>query len=246
MTVLAIIPARYESSRFPGKPLAMIAGKPMIVRVWERTQQARSVDQVIVATDDERIMEVCREWDMEVVLTASDHPTGGDRVAEVAAKMSADIYVNVQGDEPVIAPSSIDAVVECLKEALPRGIEVSTVYLPGASEEQEASTSVVHLVPALDGTVLTLSRLAAPCSYKAPYRRNVHLGLYAYTPEALAKYAKRTYGPVGESEDIELLRFLEYGDKIACVPVTEPSIGVDNPKDIARVEELIAEQEKRA
>jgi 3-deoxy-manno-octulosonate cytidylyltransferase (CMP-KDO synthetase) len=246
VTTLAIIPARYQSSRFPGKPLAMIAGKPMIAHVWERTQKAERVDRVIVATDDARIMEACGERGIEAVMTASHHPTGGDRVAEVAARMPADIYVNVQGDEPAIAPSSIDRVVACLERALPRGIEVATAYLEGASPEQEASTSVVHLVPALDGTVLTLSRVAVPCAYKAPYRRNVHLGLYAYAPKALVRYAGRQYGPVGRSEDIELLRFLEYGDRIACVAVTEPSVGVDHPEDIPRVEALLTARTRQS
>jgi 3-deoxy-manno-octulosonate cytidylyltransferase (CMP-KDO synthetase) len=242
MTTLAVIPARYRSSRFPGKPLAMIAGKPMIAHVWNRVKKAERIDRALVATDDDRIIDACRHYGIDAIMTGPHHPTGGDRVAEVAANSSADIYVNVQGDEPTIAPAAIDKVVACLEQALPRGIDVATAYLMGATPEQEASRSVVHLVPALDGTLMILSRLPVPCAYKTPYQRNIHLGLYAYSPQALVRYATRDYGPVGRSEDIELLRFLEYGERIACVAVSEPSIGVDHPEDIARVEALLARE----
>jgi 3-deoxy-manno-octulosonate cytidylyltransferase (CMP-KDO synthetase) len=242
MTVLAVVPARYASTRFPGKPLVAIAGKPMVWHVWERTRQATTIDEVVVATDDDRIKTTCDALGIPVVMTSSEHATGTDRLAEVASWKPADIYVNVQGDEPLISPLAIDRVVDCLRQALPQGIEVSTCYLEGATPEQEASTSAVHLVPTLDGKVLALSRLPVPCAFKAPFRRNIHVGLYAFTGAALRRFASRAIGPVEASESIELLRFMEYGDGVACLPVAEPAIGVDHPEDIARVEALMARE----
>ena len=242
MTVLAIIPARYASTRFPGKPLAMIAGRPMIAHVWERASAARSVDAVVVATDDERIAALCRENGMDVEMTRADHPTGTDRLAEVAARRKAEVYVNVQGDEPLIDPAAIDSCVDCLKDAMARGIEVGTVYLEDATEEQQASPSCVQLVPTPDGCVMTFSRLPVPSGFVDDFPRTVHIGLYAFTAEALAKFAARDPGPVERAESIELLRFLEFGDRIACRPVPPGSIGVDHPEDIARVEAILAQK----
>jgi 3-deoxy-manno-octulosonate cytidylyltransferase (CMP-KDO synthetase) len=240
MTVVAVIPARWASSRFPGKPLAPIAGKPMLRHVWERACRAVRIDGVVVATDDERIMEACGTWGADAVLTAAHHETGTDRLAEVALVRPADLYVDVQGDEPLIEPAAIDAVVGCLEDALPRGIEVATVYLEGATAEQEASPSVVHLVPTVDGRVLTVSRLPVPCAFRAPYVRTVHVGLYAYTRAALMRFAAWPVGPVEAAESMELLRFLEHGEAVACRPIAERSLGVDHPEDIARVEAILA------
>ena len=241
MKVTAVIPARWGSSRFPGKPLADIAGKPMIAHVWARTRQAKRVDVTILATDDERIAECCECLGMTYQLTSSAHPTGTDRLAEVASSNNADIFVNVQGDEPLIEPAAIDAVVEILQRRLDEGIDVSTAYIEGATPEQEQSDSVVHLVPTRDGCVLALSRLPIPRAFKDDYVRNVHVGLYAFTPDALMRYAGRSQGPVERSESIELLRFLEYGERIACVAVPVGSIGVDHPDDIVRVEARLAQ-----
>jgi 3-deoxy-manno-octulosonate cytidylyltransferase (CMP-KDO synthetase) len=236
---LAVIPARWRSSRFPGKPLAAIAGVPMIRRVWERVLDA-GLDDVVVATDDERIARYCAGAGMACEMTSPDHATGTDRLAEIAARRAADVYVNVQGDEPLIDPEAIRAVATRLREALPFGVEVSTGYIEGASPEQESSTSVVHLVPTLDGCVLTFSRLPVPCAFRAPFRRTVHVGLYAFTGAALNRFAARLPGPVEQAESIELMRFLEYGERIACVPVPPGSIGVDLPEDVARVEAILA------
>ena len=242
MRTIAIIPARYASSRFPGKPLAPIAGRPMIQHVWERVARCRSLAAALVATDDARIADTCIRLGMEVEMTSDRHETGTDRLAEVASRCPADIYVNVQGDEPLIDPGAIDAVTHCLATALPRGIGVATAYLEGATPEQEASACSVHLVPTLDGCVLTLSRLPVPCTVgDAPYRRCVHVGLYAFTGPALAAFATRRRGPVERAESIELMRYLEYGDRIACVPTRPGSVSVDRPEDIARVEAVLAE-----
>lgn len=240
MTVLAVIPARYASTRFPGKPLVPIAGRPMIHHVWDRVRQCALLDAALVATDDERIAAYCRDNGIDAVMTSPDHETGTDRVAEVAEKRPARVYVNVQGDEPLIEPASIDAVAGCLVDALPRGIGVSTAYIPHASAEQMESTSSVHLVPTLDGCVMTFSRLPVPCPFKETFPRTVHVGLYAFTGQALRDFAGRQRGPVERAESIELMRYLEYGDRIACVPVKPGSIGVDRPEDVALVEAILA------
>ncbi|MAF49580.1 MAG: 3-deoxy-manno-octulosonate cytidylyltransferase [Rhodospirillales bacterium] len=239
MSTLAIIPARMASTRFPGKPLAEIAGKPMIAWVWERASKAASVDRVVVATEDQAIAEYCAGNGIEAVMTSSDHLTGTDRGAEVAAAIDADIYVNVQGDEPLIDPDSIDAVVACLQDNLGRGIEVSTGYIEGANDEQMMDPSVVHLVPTLDGCVMMLSRYPLPYAMAEEMRRTRHVGLYAFTGPALRRFAGWERGPVERAESGEMLRFLEHGERIACVAVAPGSIGVDTPEDAARVADIL-------
>ncbi|MBF8274157.1 MAG: 3-deoxy-D-manno-octulosonate cytidylyltransferase [Magnetococcales bacterium] len=240
--VLAVIPARWKSQRFPGKPVALIARVPMIVRVWRQVAQAKTVHGVVVATDDERIASVCRDHGVACEMTSPDHATGTDRLAEVASRQGAEVYVNVQGDEPIIQPQSIDAVVTCLLAARGRGIHISTGYIEGATPEQEASASCVHLVPTMDQCVLTFSRLPIPMSFREPFRRNVHVGLYAFTASALRQFATWEQGPVERAESIELIRFLEHGQRIACIPIPAGSIGVDHVEDIARVEAVLAKR----
>ncbi len=239
MDVVAVIPARWASTRFPGKPLQTIAGKAMIHHVRDQTIQAESVDRVLIATDDERIREYCEAEGLNYVMTRDDHPTGSDRLAEVAEKVSADVYINVQGDEPLIDPASIDAVGKCLLENLERGIEVSTGYIEGASDDQLDNPSVVHLAPTLDGCVLTLSRFPVPFPMAETTPRTVHVGLYAFTGAALKRYADWERGPIERAESIEILRFMERGERIACVPVAPGSIGVDTPEDLAAVEAIL-------
>ena len=243
MNVLAVIPARWKSKRFPGKPLYKLAGREMIARVWDRVIKTPSVNEVVVATDNDEIADFCHLNEINVIMTLEDHPTGSDRVAEVATKISADIYVNVQGDEPLIEPIAIDAVTRCLIEGVKRGIEVSTGYIETATNDQLDDPSVAHLVPALDGTVITFSRLPVPYPMMEPMERTVHVGLYAFTGNALKKFSAWEQGPVEKAESIEVLRFLEHGERVACVPVAEGSIGVDTPADAERVETILAQLE---
>ena len=241
MRVVAVLPARWQSSRFPGKPLAEIDGIPMIVRVYQRTAQATLLDQVVVATDDQRIAALCRDWDIPVRMTAADHPTGTDRVAEIAAAVPADIYVNVQGDEPLIDPRAIDRVIGVLQAKLSDGVTVATAYRGGCTDADALNPSVVHLVTDQCGTVLTLSRAPVPHHFVEKPDRTVHVGLYAFTGAALGAFTARPRGPVERCESIELFRFLEYGDRIACTDLTDlpHSIGVDHPGDIAKVEAIL-------
>ena len=211
----------------------------MIVRVCEQVRKCSFVDRIVVATDDERIAAVCSQAAIEVKMTAGHHLTGTDRLIEASRGISAEIYLNVQGDEPLIAPSSVGTVIELYRRSVPSGVDVATVYLEGATPKQEASTAVVHLVPTQNERIMTLSRLPVPCGFQAAYRRNIHVGLYAYSPAALERFASRSPGPVELSESIELMRFLEHGEAVACAPVIEPSIGVDYPDDIVRAEAML-------
>jgi 3-deoxy-manno-octulosonate cytidylyltransferase (CMP-KDO synthetase) len=244
MTALAVIPARWKSTRFPGKPLADIAGRPMIAWVWDQAKKAKTIDRVVLATDDDKIADYCRTHDMEVVMTSPDHQTGSDRLAEVARKVKADIYVNVQGDEPLIEPEAIDTVTRCLMDALKRGIEVSTGYVEKAEDNELDNPSVGHLVPTVDGCVMAMSRFPIPFPMAEKMQRTRHVGLYAFTGAALQRYATWERGPVERAESIELLRFLEHGERVACVPVPPGSIGVDHPADAERVAAIIRARQK--
>ena len=239
MKVLGVIPARWASTRFPGKPLKQIAGKAMIHWVWDQTKKSAIISEVVIATDDKRIADYCRINDLDFVMTSSSHPTGSDRLAEVADKISADVYVNVQGDEPLIEPEAIDAVTSCLLTAMDRGIELATGYIEKASGEQLDDPSIVHLVPSMDGCVITFTRLPVPYPLAETMQRTVHVGLYAFTRKALKLFSKLERGPVERAESIEVIRYLEHGYRIACVPVTPGSFGVDTPEDLIKVEAIL-------
>ncbi len=241
MKVLAVIPARWRSSRFPGKPLAKILGKTMIQRVYEQVQKTEEVTDILLATDDEKIFNYCKENNLNVIMTSSDHATGTDRVAEVAEKIDADIYVNVQGDEPVIPPEAIDRVVRRLRQVLDKGIEVVNAYDNNLSEKDKEDYSIVKLVPTIDGNVLFLSRYAIPYEKNQKYNKKTHLGLYSLTKNSLRKFSNWGRGFVEKSESIEMMRFLEHDEKIACVEVPGGSISVDFPEDIIKVEDYLRE-----
>jgi 3-deoxy-manno-octulosonate cytidylyltransferase (CMP-KDO synthetase) len=239
MTVLAVIPARYKSTRFPGKPLTDIAGRPMIAWVWDQANKAKEIDRVVLATDDDRIADYCRANSIDVIMTSDQHMTGSDRIAEVATKIEADIYVNVQGDEPLIDPDSIDKVARLLRESKVRGIEVATAYIEGATEEQMNASSVCHLTSTLDGCVIAISRYPIPFPMVETVERKIAVGLYGFSRAAIARFAAWERGPVERAESIELMRFLEHGERIACTPIPPGSIGVDRPEDAETVAAII-------
>ena len=211
----------------------------MIAWVWDQAKKARAIDRIVLATDDARIADYCRANAIDVVMTADSHPTGSDRIAEVAQRIEADMYINVQGDEPLIDPAAIDKVAVHLNEVRKRGIEVVTGYLEKASDDQLDNSSVCHLVPTLDGCVMTISRFPVPFPMAETMQRTVAVGLYGFTRAALARYAKWERGPVERAESIELLRFLEHGERIACTSIPPGSIGVDRPEDAERVAAII-------
>lgn len=231
--VLAVIPARFSSGRLPGKPLADIGGRPMVVRVWERVRRAQ-VDRVVVATDDARIGEAARAVGAEVVMTG-ECASGTDRVAAAAAQLraagvEARVVVNVQGDEPLLDPQAVDRVVA----GLGQGASISTGATPlDADVENPARVKVV----ADDaGCALYFSRLPIP--HGGPWR--LHVGLYAFTAPALRRVAALPAHPLEAAERLEQLRWLAAGERIAVVDVPAPHPSVDTPEDLARVRALWA------
>jgi len=236
MKVIGVIPARYASVRFPGKPLAPLAGRPMVLHVLAAARAARRLDRVIVATDDSRIAEVVRQDGGEAVLTSPDAASGTDRLAEAALRAPGDAYVNVQGDEPLMAPENIDVAVETLLASPER--EISTVAL-AAGEEVANDPDVVKVVISADGRALYFSRAAIPFarSGKPGYRK--HLGLYAYRAETLQKLAALPPSPLERIESLEQLRWLEAGWTIWVGEAAFDSIGVDRPEDLAKAEKIL-------
>ncbi len=228
---VAIIPARYASRRLPGKALVDIDGLPMVVRVMARAQRARRISRVIVATDDDRILDAVRAHGGEAMLTASSHRSGTDRICEVTERLSlSGVVVNVQGDEPLIEPAVIDALVE----AMQRGVAVATVAAP--LDGDPADPACVKVVTDADGRALYFSR--APIPFGGPYRQ--HIGLYAFRPDALARFASLPRGRLERRESLEQLRFLEAGMTIAVVDVEGAAPSVDTPADLARVRALFS------
>lgn len=240
---LGIIPARYASTRFPGKPLHPIAGKPLIQRVVEQCRQAKSLSDVIVATDDARIAEVVRQF-CRVEMTRADHPSGSDRIAEVAARCECDAVVNIQGDEPLIDPAVIDAVAGALA-----GEEMSTAATPIQHPAEYDNPNVVKVVVNAAGRTLYFSRRTIPYLREAASRSVSeqlaafpflkHLGIYGYRRETLLRLVKFPVSPLENAEKLEQLRALENGIAIAVVRVNYNSVGVDVPEDVARVERLL-------
>jgi 3-deoxy-manno-octulosonate cytidylyltransferase (CMP-KDO synthetase) len=243
MKVVGIIPARYASTRFPAKPLVLIAGKPLILHVVDRCRLARSLAEVIVATDDERIASVV-EPHCRVEMTGAHHQSGSDRIAEVAGRCSCDAVVNVQGDEPLIDPQVIDAVSSALKHA-----EMSTAATPLRSEEEYENHNIVKVVVNRAGSALYFSRRTIPYLREAASRSVSeqlaafpflkHLGIYGYRREALLRLVQWPVSPLEQAEKLEQLRALENGISIAVVQVDYDSVGVDVPSDAARVERLL-------
>jgi 3-deoxy-manno-octulosonate cytidylyltransferase (CMP-KDO synthetase) len=240
MSAVGIIPARYASSRFPGKPLAPIAGVPMLQRVFEGAQGAKRLRDLLVATDDERIAEACRRFGARAVLTSPEHPTGTDRLAEAARELGDEIVVNVQGDEPLIEGFVIDAAVAALEEA-PEAPLATVAHRAGA--EALADPNRVKLVMDRRGFALYFSRAAIPHrragNADAPIWQ--HVGLYAYRREFLQRFVTLAPTPLERSEALEQLRALEHGHPIRVARIEGwESHPVDVPEDIARVEALLA------
>ena len=247
MRVTAIIPARYASTRFPGKPLADILGKPMIQWVYERTAAAKSVDRVIVATDDERIAEAVRRFGGEALMTRADHPTGTDRLAEVAAGIETELVVNVQGDEPLIAPRMIDQAVAPFKRS--PGIPMGTLKTPIREVAEYLNPNVVKVVTDRQGFALYFSRAPIPHPRDLVWDLEAHLesvgaakhiGLYVYRRDFLLTYPKLPATPLENLEKLEQLRALEHGFRIRVVETELVSQGVDTPEDLERVCALLA------
>jgi len=244
MRILGVIPARYASARFPGKPLHPIAGKPLVQHVVERCKRAKSLSEVIVATDDTRIAEVARKF-CRVEMTSDQHPSGTDRIAEVIGRCDCDAAVNIQGDEPLIDPAVIDAVARALADA-----SMSTAATPLRDDAEYDNPNVVKVVVNAAGRALYFSRRTIPFARDAASRPVAeqlaafpflkHLGLYGYRRDALLKLVRFPVGALEAAEKLEQLRALENGIDIAVVRVFYESVGVDAPEDVGRVEKLLA------
>jgi 3-deoxy-manno-octulosonate cytidylyltransferase (CMP-KDO synthetase) len=237
---VGIIPARLASSRFPGKPLALIAGKPMLQRVVEGARSAKRLREVIVATDDARIAEACAAFGARAVMTSPAHPTGTDRIAEVAADLPDDIIVNVQGDEPLIAGFVIDALVDALATA-PECPMATAVH----HAEPDAADDPNRVKVVLDraGNALYFSRASIPFARGAGPAPPLwqHVGLYAYRRAFLLELVRSPQTPLERAEQLEQLRALEHGQRIRCAVIEGwRSVAVDVPADVARVEAVLA------
>ena len=243
MSVLAVIPARYASSRLPGKPLVQLAGKPMIQHVWERVRRARSVSRVLVATDDERILRAVAAFGGEAVMTRADHRSGTERVTEVAAGRDAEIFVNVQGDEPLIEPAAVDAVVQVLQEDA--SAQVATLAVPITATTDVMDPNVVKVVLDFDGNALYFSRAPIPWvrgEGDAVHARHLkHIGIYVFRREALLEFPTFPQGELEKLERLEQLRWLENGYRIRVAETTYDSVCVDVAEDLPRVEKLLRE-----
>jgi 3-deoxy-manno-octulosonate cytidylyltransferase (CMP-KDO synthetase) len=242
--VVVVIPARYGSTRLPGKPLVLLAGKTMIQRVYERAKLAQRADQVIVATDDERIVKAGEEFGGEARITRRDHRTGTERVAEVAAHVEGDVFVNVQGDEPLLDPAAVDSAIGALLEE-PQA-SISTVATPIKVPADIMDPNVVKTVLDFDGNALYFSRAPIPwvrdTANKVQVRHLKHLGLYVFQRDALLEYPTLPQGELERIEQLEQLRWMENGWKIRVAEVEHDAVSVDVPEDVARVEKLLQEQ----
>ena len=240
MKIAAVIPARYDSTRFPGKPLAKIDGKPMIEHVYERVKKAENIDEVLVATDDERIKEAVIDFEGKVEMTSSEHKSGTDRVAEVARELDVDIIVNVQGDEPLIEPVMIDQAIRPFKEN--NDLVMSTLKKKIDNLNEINNPNVVKVITDKNNYALYFSRSTIPykresSNFEADFYK--HIGLYVYKKDFLLKYSEMETSSLEKTESLEQLRVLENGYKIKVVETAFDTVGVDTPEDLQYVKELI-------
>ena len=262
--VLAVIPARFASTRLPGKVLAEVAGRPLVWHVWDRARQASLVADALVATDDPRVAETLRAFDVPTVMTRADHACGTDRLAEVAERVAAGLLVNVQGDEPMIDPRTIDAVVRPLLDD--PSLPMATARHRLDDPRDIADPSVVKVVCDASGRALYFSRSPIPfvrdgyrpavrntgeennagtaqpptADFQLPASHWQHVGIYAYRRDALIRFSQLPPTPLEQAERLEQLRALEHGWPIAVVETAHRSIGVDTPEDLSRVRRLLA------
>ena len=237
---VGIIPARWGSTRFPGKALHLIAGKPLLRHVWERCRRARKLDQLIIATDDFRIAEAAFDWGAEVAMTSANHASGTDRIAEVAAKLKQFAHIiNIQGDEPLTDPKLIDRLVRTLQRD--RKLEMITAAHPFADPREAESPHQVKVVLNRKGEALYFSRALIPFDRErasaTQYFR--HQGIYGYTRKLLLQFVRWTTSQLERAEALEQLRALENGVMIQVVMTGSGSPGVDTPEDAQTIEQLM-------
>jgi 3-deoxy-manno-octulosonate cytidylyltransferase (CMP-KDO synthetase) len=243
--ILGVIPARFASTRFPGKALASLAGKTLLQHVFDRASEARYLTQVVIATDDHRIAEAARSFRAPVRMTRADHISGTDRVAEVASADNAELIVNIQGDEPLIDPAAIDAAILAMLDDFTR--PMGTLKKRIENPEEIFNPNVVKVVTDLDGRAIYFSRSPVPFVPDAsrppaahPLTLYKHIGLYVYRRDFLLGYPALPVGPLERAERLEQLRALENGHSIRVVETEYESFGVDTPEDLDRVANLFS------
>lgn len=245
--VLAIIPSRFAAQRFPGKPLALIAGKSLVQRVWEAAKEAKRVTRVVVATDSDKIARTVRGFGGEAVMTSPRCPSGTDRVAQVARTSRAGIIVNVQGDEPLLSPLTIDKVVEALQED--SSAVMSTAVRKPENEREWKDPNAVKAVLDRMNYALYFSRAPVPSLARSPGMHSVprwiHIGLYAFRRAFLFRFAALPPSPLEQAERLEQLRVLEHGCSIRVAVVSQKTCAVDRPEDVRKVERLLTKLHAR-
>ena len=243
MKAVAVIPARYGSTRLPGKPLLDICGKPLIQRVWDVVTQVHNINEIIVATDDVRIAKVVQDFGGRAMMTSADCQSGSDRVREVAQTVEADVYVNVQGDEPLLKHSAIEKLLDVF--AQDASVRVATLCSP-ISREEAQSPNQVKVVRDHAGNALYFSRASLPFVREANETVDYfgHIGIYAYRREALCSFTSLPVSPLEQAEKLEQLRFLQAGIPIRVIEVPRMGVGVDTQEDLERVRTVIREKRK--
>ncbi len=241
MKIIGVIPARYKSSRFEGKPLADICGKPMIWWVYQQAIKVKEFEDVYVATEDERIKVACEKLGINVIMTSDEHKTGTDRIGEVARKIKADLYVNIQGDEPMIEPETI---VEAIKPFYDNEeLQVSNLMTVIKDPVDVVNFTVPKVITNKDGIGIYLTRSAAPYPKGSiDYSYYKQVCVYGFTPEALDFYCNSPRGKVESIEDIEILRFIESGYKVQFIEVDSDTVAVDTPNDLEKVRKIMNEK----
>lgn len=240
MKIIGVIPARYKSSRFEGKPLADICGKPMIWWVYQQAIKVKEFEAVYVATEDERIKVACEKLGVNVIMTSDEHKTGTDRIGEVARKINADLYVNIQGDEPMIEPETI---IEAIKPFYDnKELQVSNLMTVIKDPVDVVNFTVPKVITNKDGIGIYLTRSAAPYPKGSiDYSYYKQVCVYGFTPEALEFYCNSPRGKVESIEDIEILRFIESGYKVQFIEVDSDTVAVDTPNDLEKVRRIMKE-----
>ncbi len=248
--IVAIIPARHASTRFPGKVVAPLAGKPLVIHTYERTCQASLVSEAIIATDDDRVRDAAQSYGAAVAMTRAEHASGTDRIAEVAETLDADIIVNVQADEPLIDPATIDATIQPLLDSA--DVPMATARHLISDPRDLNDPNVVKVVCDPKGRALYFSRASIPHIRDAESHgistqdHWQHIGLYVYRKDFLLEYARMSATPLEKLENLEQLRVLENGYRIAVVDTEYRSIGVDTPGDLERVREILEQELTKA
>jgi len=241
--IIGVIPSRWDSTRFPGKSLHPILGKPLLQWVVERARQARALDRLLVATDDERIRDAAQQFGAEVVMTSPDHPSGTDRIAEAVRGLAADVVINIQGDEPLIDPALIDELGRTLSGN--KQWDMATAAAPLRAARDLAAPSVVKVVRAADSAALYFSRATIPFVRDAAagtVRAGLHwrhIGIYAYRRTFLERLVREPPCALEQTEKLEQLRALWLGCRMKVLEANDVGLGVDTPEDVARAEEAL-------